>query len=241
MGSYIFFFTIILVASILQTSTGFGFSIMATPFLLLLFSPEEAVQITIILSLLISVSLIRKIRKEIDLVLLKRLTIGSIVGVPFGVAIFMTMNINTIKLGVSLILLLLTVLFICQFKIKATNTRDFIVGGISGILTTSIGMPGPPLLLYFTGTNAKKEKIRATTLAFFLVIYFISLITQIIFTGTNKLVWESSLYAIPVVCIGLYIGQILFTWISQKVFRIFTYVLLISTGVYLLLESLGVF
>lgn len=102
-------------------------------------------------------------------------------------------------------------------------------------------MPGPPLLLYFTGTNAKKEKIRATTLAFFLVIYFISLITQIIFTGTNKLVWESSLYAIPVVCIGLYIGQILFTWISQKVFRIFTYVLLISTGVYLLLESLGVF
>ncbi len=45
------FIIIILVASVLQTSTGFGFSILATPFLLLLFKPIEAIQINLILSL----------------------------------------------------------------------------------------------------------------------------------------------------------------------------------------------
>jgi len=136
-------------------------------------------------------------------------------------------------------LLILTLLLIFNFKVKPTQKKDFAVGGISGLLTTSIGMPGPPLLLYFTGTNTEKRKLRATTLAFYLFIYMISLITQIIFTGTVKMIWQSSLYAIPIVFLGLVIGQIIFKWINQKVFRIFTYILLSSTGIYLLLESLS--
>ncbi|MFT9849292.1 sulfite exporter TauE/SafE family protein [Aneurinibacillus sp. REN35] len=238
MGNEFIFICIILVASILQTSTGFGFSVMATPFLLLLFLPEEAVQINIILSLLISILLSIKIRKDINFMLLKRLTLGSLVGVPFGVLLFMTVNITSLKLGLGLLLLLLTLLLICNFKMKATQSRDFIVGGLSGILTTSIGMPGPPLLLYFTGTDTEKEKVRATTLAFFLFIYSISLLTQIFFTGTNKIVWESSLYALPIVFVGLFTGQMIFKWINQRVFRMFTYTLLICTGVYLVIESL---
>ncbi|PRT13773.1 hypothetical protein C6352_01560 [Bacillus thuringiensis] len=232
------FICIILVASILQASTGFGFSIMATPFLLMLFLPQEAIQINIILSLIISISLIWKIRMDVDFVLLKRFIFGSIVGVPFGILIFISVNINTFKLAVSILLLLLTLLLICNVKVRSTQSRDFIVGGLSGLLTTSIGMPGPPLLLYFTGTNTEKEKLRATTLAFYLFIYFISLVTQILFTGTNKTIWESSFYAIPIVFLGLFIGQIIFKWLNQRIFKIFTYILLSCTGMYLLIESL---
>ncbi|EOG8706714.1 sulfite exporter TauE/SafE family protein [Bacillus cereus] len=240
MNTIFMFICIILVASILQTSTGFGFSIMATPFLLMLFLPQEAIQINIILSFIISISLIWKIRMDIDCILLKRLIFGSIVGVPFGIIIiiFTSININTFKLAISILLLLLTLMLICNFKIQSTKSRDFIVGGLSGLLTTSIGMPGPPLLLYFTGTDTKKEKLRATTLAFYLFIYFISLLTQILFTGTNKTIWESSFYAIPIVFLGLYIGQIIFKWLNQRIFKIFTYILLSCTGIYLLIESL---
>lgn len=239
MGTELIFICIILVASVLQTSTGFGFSIMATPFLLMLFQPQEAIQINIILSLIISISLIWKIRTDIDFILLKRFTLASIVGVPFGILFFISININAFKLGVSILLLILTLLLICNFKVKSTQFRDYIVGGLSGLLTTSIGMPGPPLLLYFTGTDTEKGKLRATTLAFYLFIYFISLITQIIFTGTNKIIWESSLYAIPSVFLGLFIGQIIFKWLNQRIFRIFTYILLSCTGIFLLIESLS--
>ncbi|MBP2076550.1 sulfite exporter TauE/SafE family protein [Oceanobacillus polygoni] len=239
MGTIFLFITIILVASILQTSTGFGFSIMATPFLLMLFLPQEAIQINIILSLIISIALVYKIRKDIDVRIVKRFIIGSFAGIPVGVFIITTIeDMNVFKLGISVLILLLTVLLMLNFKVKPTPIRDFIVGGISGGLTTSVGMPGPPLLLYFTGTNTEKEKLRATTLAFYLFIYFVSLITQIIFMGTNKVIWESSLYAVPFVILGLFLGQLLFKWINQKVFRLFTYILLLFTGVFLLLESL---
>ena len=237
MGTALFFVGIIFVASILQTSTGFGFSIMATPFLLMIFMPNEAIQINIVLSLIISASLIWNIRRDIEVSLLKRVVLGSVVGVPFGVVILLTMNMDALKLGLGILLLVLTLLLMCNFKIKPTPFRDYVIGGLSGVLTTSIGMPGPPLLLYFTGTDTEKKKLRATTLAFYLFIYGISLISQIAFTGTNPIVWESSLYAIPIVVIGLFIGQMVFRRLNQQIFRVFTNILLIGTGAYLILGA----
>jgi uncharacterized membrane protein YfcA len=236
--SLFIFMCIIFIASILQTSTGFGFSIMATPFLLLLFQPNEAIQINLILSLMISLTLIWKIRKSIDFDLMKKFIAGSLAGVPIGIFIFTTIDdLITFKIVVSILLLVLTVLLVLKFRIKRTPFRDYLIGGVSGMLTTSIGMPGPPLLLYFAGTGTKKDVLRATTLAFYLFIYFISFSTQLMFTGTNRVIWESSLFAIPIVILGLLIGQVLFNWINQQIFTIFTYVLLSFTGLYLLIES----
>lgn len=235
------FILIILVASVLQTSTGFGFSILATPFLLLLFEPTEAIQINLILSLIISSALIMKIRRDIDFGILRRFLLGSVAGLPIGLIIFLLIDINRLKLGVSLVILVLTGMLILKFRINQNEKRDLLVGGLSGSFTTSIGMPGPPLLLYFSGTDTQKEKLRATTLAFYLFIYFFSLILQMIFAGTNKTVWVSCFWALPLVFLGLYLGQLLFTRINQQVFRIFTYIILIFTGLYLLIESLGFF
>lgn len=231
------FIIIIVIASILQTSTGFGFSILATPFLLLIFQPEEAIQINLLLSFIISCTLIISIRKDIDFNVLKRLVISSLIGLPFGMILFLLLDISKLKLVISLIIIILTIMLIFKFRISQTRGRDFIVGGFSGLLTTSIGMPGPPLLLYFTGTNAQKETIRATTLAFYLFIYFISLIIQVSFAGTTKTVWVSSGIALPLVIVGLYGGQLLFKRISQPLFRKITYIILLFTGIYMFIES----
>lgn len=237
MESFILFIFIILVASILQTSTGFGFSIVATPFLLLLFEPREAVQINLILSLVISCALIMKIRKDIDMEVLKRFILGSIAGLPIGISVFLLMDMTLLKLWVSIIILVLTLLLILRFRIAQTRSRDFNVGGFSGALTTSIGMPGPPILLYFSGTNTTKEKLRGTTLAFYLFVYFVSLVIQVIFAGTSREIWVSSLAGLPLVIVGLVLGQLLFKRINQRLFRLLTYVLLLFSGVYLLVQQ----
>lgn len=231
------FVLIIFIASILQTSTGFGFSILATPFLLLLFEPAEAIQINLILSLFISISLMGKISKDIDAGILKRLIIGSIVGLPLGIIVFLFINIQWLKLGIGILVLALTGMMMLQFRIHQTKGRDLGVGGMSGALTTGIGMPGPPLLLYFSGTDTEKAKLRGTTLAFYLFIYVISLLIQVIFAGTTKTVWVSSGIALPIAVLGMISGQLLFKWINQRVFKVFTYVILLFTGIYLLIDS----
>lgn len=233
----IVFIIIILFASVLQTSTGFGFSIMATPFLLLIFEAKEAIQINLLLSLVISLALIQKIRQDVDTEILKRFIIGSLPGLPIGILVFLLVNTSYLKMGIGIVILTLTFLLIFNFRLEKSNRRDMIVGSLSGALTTGIGMPGPPLLLYFSGTATDKERLRATTLAFYLYIYAVSLLIQVAFAGTSKTVWTSSIMALPLVAIGLYVGQLLFNHINQKTFRLFTYVILLFTGFYLLLQS----
>lgn len=214
----IIFFLIILFASILQTSSGFGFSIIATTLLLLLFSPQEAIHINILLSLVISFTLIWKVRQDVDFSLLKKIVIGSLIGAPFGSLIFSIVNITTFKFIIAITLIGLTILLIKNFSIQPTTKRDYGVGFFSGLLTTSIGMAGPPLLLYFAGTMKSKEVMRATTLAYYIFIYFIGLLFQLTMKGTSRIVWVNTLYALPILLMGLIAGQVIFNRLDQKLF-----------------------
>jgi uncharacterized protein len=229
---------IVLVASILQTSTGFGFSIMSMPFLLLLYQPQTAVQINLILSLLISVIMIFKVKQEVDKAILTRLLKGSVFGIPLGIGIYLYLNIDLVKVLVSLVIIFLTACLLLRIKIHQTERRDFFIGVISGLLTTSIGMPGPPLLLYFSGAGQGKTMIRNTTLAYYLCIYSVSLLIQIGIGGTNSEVLHSSLVSLLPLGIGILFGQWIFTRINQKTFQIITHFLLLFTGCYLLASSI---
>ncbi len=229
-----FFIVIVLFAAILQTSTGFGFSIMATPFLLLLFEPKEAIQINLILSLVISAALITRVKNDMDPSIIKRFIIGSVPGLVLGIVLFLMVSDLVLKVGIGIAVLLLTLLLTLQFRIRRSQGRDVVVGSLSGALTTGIGMPGPPLLLYFAGSETNKEKLRATTLMFYLYIYSISLLIQVIFAGTTKTVWQSSALALPLIVLGLYVGERLFAVIPQKAFQVLMYVLLVITGILLI-------
>ena len=237
MESWILSSIVVIVASMLQASTGFGFSIMATPFLLLVFPTHDAIQINIILSIIISLFMLPKIGNEIEKKLLSKLIKGSIVGLPIGIILYLFLDVRLLTLVISVIILVLTFLLILKVSIKQTKVKDFLSGGFSGLLTTSIGMPGPPLLLYFSGAGIKKEIIRSTTLAFYLLIYSISLTMQIIFGGTSKEIWITALSLIPVTICGIVIGQLLFTYINQRIFQLITYGILIFTGFYLFLDT----
>jgi len=228
---------IVLVASFLQASTGFGFSIIGTPFLLAIYPVHEAIQINIILSIFLSVFMILKIKNELDKILLQMLIKGSAIGMVGGIFIYLLIDVRWLKFSVGTLVLMLTVLLVLKFSIKRTNKKDIIVGGVSGLLTTSIGVPGPPLLLYFSSAKIDKYTLRSTTLAYYLFVYTGSLLMQIIFGGTSITIWKNSLTAIPALFAGILMGQLLINRISQRTFRVITCVILIFTGIYLIITS----
>ncbi|ARD48672.1 sulfite exporter TauE/SafE family protein [Sporosarcina sp. P33] len=228
---------IVLVASLLQSSTGFGFSIIGTPFLLLIYPVHTAVQINIILSIVLSAVMIVRIRREIEGGLLIRLIKGSVPGLVLGILVYLFMDIRLLKMSVGALILILTALLIFRLTLERTKQKDLIAGGVSGLLTTSIGVPGPPLLLYFSGSGIDKTTLRSTTLAYYLFVYSASLMMQLTFGGTAKEAWISSLCALPSLFAGVWMGQVLFKWISQRTFQVITYVILICTGVYLIVTS----
>ena len=229
---------IVLVASILQAGTGFGFSIMATPFLLLLFEPHDAIQLNIILSFLISVVMTFKIRNEVNKESLVRLIKGSLIGILPGLLLFIFLDVRPQKIFVSILILVSTALLVAKVNVKQSNSKELITGALSGLLTTSLGMPGPPLLIYFAGAKVDKSTLRSTTLAYFVFVYLVSLILQFSMYNISKGVWISTLWALPFTLLGIYLGQWLFARLNQQLFQMIIYGLLFFTGIYLLITTL---
>lgn len=116
--------------------------------------------------------------------------------------------------------------------------RELIVGALSGFLTTSIGMPGPPLLIYFAGAKVDKGTLRSTTLAYFVFIYLVSFLLQFSMHSMPGEVWVSALWAVPFVLLGMILGQWLFVRLNQQLFEKIIYALLFFTGIYLLFTTL---
>lgn len=133
----------------------------------MLFVPETAIQLNLVLSIIISLILLYKVKEDIHLPLVKRLFWGSLIGALLGVGLLYLVNEQFVKIAVGLLLLAVTFLLVRNVTVTQTSARDLSVGSLSGMLTSSIGMPGPPLIVYFASARMTKESIRATTLCFF--------------------------------------------------------------------------
>lgn len=229
---------IVVIAALLQACTGFGFSVLATPFLLLVYPVAEAIQINITLSILISVVMLPKVMGDIDRPLFKRLVLGSMIGAPLGITVYLFANPAYLKVGIGFTVLAFTGLILRKYRLARSPGRDRLAGGLSGVLTSGLGMPGPPLLLYFAGAGITPKVLRATTLGYFLFIYSISLGLQLATGPAAPGTMLIALSLTPATAVGIVAGQVLFSRISHGLFMGIAYGLLLLTGTYLVVATL---
>ncbi|MFP3920752.1 MAG: sulfite exporter TauE/SafE family protein [Dichotomicrobium sp.] len=221
-------------AALLQTATGFGFSLIATPLLLLVYEPQTAIQLNIILGIAVSLAVLPGAGRNAEGALLWRMALGALLGAPLGLAIFRYGEVALLKGIVAALALLLALLLALKFSFARTPGRDYGIGAVSGLLTTSIGVPGPPLMLYFSGGAFSKQAARATTLAFFLFAYGASLVFQVAGAGFADGVGAAALICLPLTLLGVLTGQLIFGFINQRIFVRLIWALLVATGLYLL-------
>ncbi len=229
---------IALFAALLQAATGFGFSLMATPLFLLVYEPETAIQLNIVLGAAISLVMLPYAIRDADAMLLRRLLVGALAGAPVGLVIYLYGNAGLLKGLVATVALALALLLAVKMRFTRTSARDYGIGAASGLLATSIGVPGPPLMLYFSGTVIAKESARATTLTFFLFVYTAVFAMQVAGDGLADGVGSAALICLPLTLVGVVIGQSVFRFISQQIFVILIWLLLVATGLYLLRTTL---
>lgn len=264
MFEWLYAVLVVLVAAALQTATGFGFAIMATPLLLAVFDLRDCIQINIFLGLIISAVMLPRVWRWVDYGLLLRLLAGGVVGIPAGVAVFLLFDVSTLKTIISLAII--TVILFLSRKNGEAETSDaseladsleqlmgraslasakraiadpkgrheLLVGVFAGALTSSIAMPGVALMLYYAAANTKKEVARSTTLAYHIVVCIVTILAMLIVGQLRQSAVEASLILIPATAIGIYAGHRCFVKIKQQTFRRIIYVVLIFTAVYLL-------
>ena len=247
MYEWLFAGAIVFTAAVLQSAVGFGFAVVATPLLLLVFDSRDVIQISMLLSASIALLLLPKIIKEVDAALLKRLFVGSLFGIPIGLFFFAYVSLNIIKLTVGIMVILIgAFLFFWGFKNGSSRptqqsgdkTAELSVGLLSGVLTAGIGMPGIPLSIYFNIQNTEKAVVRSTTLAFFIGVYTVTVIAQMLTVKFSTGAVTSALLLAPALLAGIVVGNILHYRINQRLFQLIINIVLLYTGISMVVKVL---
>lgn len=233
---------VIVLASATQALTGFGFPLVAVPFFILIFDPKWAVALSMVLSLFSLGALLYTIRHETDWQIVKQILLGALLGVPLGVYVFSIIDIIFLKLFVSITVVLMCIITLKNYVLPISDknrTLWFNLGGsLSGFLTATIGMPGPPIILILTNFDIEKNVYRATVVAYFFLIYCFTL-PLMFFSGViSREIFKIILYLIPFPIIGMFLGKILFNLVPNELFKKVVIGLLLTVAGYSIATSL---
>ncbi len=246
MGAWAALVLVSLAAGALQGATGFGYALLVIAFYLEILDSIAAVQLTIVLSLAISLFLVPGIRRGIAVRLLGRLLAGALLGLPIGMSLYRTADLPLMKFAVALLILGMAARLLFArapvgegLEIEDIRLRpvvDVAVGAVGGVLATSLGMPGPPILLYLTAIGAHRDVIRATTLAYLILAYVAALAIQGAVVGIAPEVWTQSAVLLPVAVAGAFIGLRIARHLGQAMFRRLVLWALVVAALYSLRE-----
>ena len=236
----------VLLAALLQAATGIGFGVIAGPIILMAMNDGSAIQVSILLSFLIAAVLAPMLFRKVDRVLLARFLLGTLLGLPVGIYVFLQVSVEVLKLlaGFSVLFMAVSASGLFAGPAGAEEGRrgrlvDYGVGLLSCAMCTSLAMPGPVAAARLSALARAKDTVRATVLVMFVFSYLAALAVQAGFAGVARETWVFTATLAPATLIGVFVGRMLATRISERVFRRLIVTVLAATSAGLLITSAG--
>lgn len=235
------FVIVVIAGAATQSIVGIGFGVIVGPTLLLTLGASGAIQVSTALSFLVAITIAPKVYKQVDTSLLGPLIMGALPGTLIGGAISVVLDHATLKILGALVVFAMAItatgiLNKVTGPSSSTKKQRISVGAISGVLNTTLAMPGPPIAAYAAWAGLNKEKIRATTLATFVLAYPIAFALQVITKGLSPAVETVALPLIVPTLVGAALGSVLSGHVPQRMFNNLIVIFLFGSGISLLLS-----
>lgn len=218
-----------MVAGVLQGAAGFGFGLIALPASMAITASMDAVPLVIVLNLAVCAGLAVKLRGDVHFRLVVRLAGGALAGLPIGLLVFEMADPDQATVAVAVIVLAFLVLLASSGRgseepgdeshVRFRGASAIGVGAMAGAMAVSLGMPGPPVVLYMSGLAVKKDMLRATAVCFFAASYLAALVAQVAVVGVATDVWIAGAALVPVGLGGAWLGDRASAHVNEEVFR----------------------
>jgi uncharacterized protein len=167
---------IVAMASCSQTISGFGFTLVSVPLLAIVMPPLQAVSLAILIST--PLAIIRSMRewKDVYWPSAKRLGLASLIGMPLGVAITSHLPDRPLRLVIGIAVAVAGAALATGFRIRSESPNvDLVAGFVSGVLATTTGTNGPPLVIAMHSRRIAPVIFRATLVVVYLFANVVSL------------------------------------------------------------------
>lgn len=190
---------IVAVGACVQGSIGFGWAMLAAPFIVLI-EPDFVPGPVILAGILLVILLTYRERRAIDTSGVKWMSLGSVPGIAGASVVLMIISSTAFTIMFSMLVLLAVALSATGLSVALSNRNIFISGLLSGFMGTMSSIGGPPVALLYQ--HARGDQLRGTLSAFFLICASMALIALGVvgWLGSDEL--KLALVLIPGLIIG---------------------------------------
>lgn len=224
---------VILMASLLKGMTGFGFALIAIPFLSIMYSVKVLVPAMAMFNLLSSIILLLKIREKISWYYFIPMFAASMGGIPLGIYMLDFLDEKVLRIIIGGILIIVSAKMLAGVSIakRFRNKPIVFAGFLSGILSGSVSLGGPPLVIAMNRKNYSKELFRgifawfSTFSSFFALAAFY--VRGLVPAGSLNM----ALYYSPLLLIGSSLGNRWASLINPEKFKRVVVIINVFTGV----------
>lgn len=219
-------------ASFAQSLSGFGFSLLAVPLMTLVVSPRDAVVVATVIGALSTTSQAYIDRAFVDAAIAKRLTLASFIGMPFGLTAFVLVSETGLRVVLGVVVFVSAVMLLRGFQLHDEKHRlDWVLGVVSGFLSTSTSTNGPPLVFVMQARRIDPAVFRATINTVFSLVNIVAVVLFAVAGKVNTQNLGGVLVAIPALFLALRIGYYFRKRITPEHFRsLVIFLMFLSAG-----------
>jgi uncharacterized membrane protein YfcA len=222
---------VVLCSTAVQSATGFGFSVVALPFLVVLLGVRDGVVVNLVLSMVANAVVTVHVRRDAVGSIVRPMLIGGVLGLVPGIVLFHALDLDLLRAGIAVIVTLVALLLLFRVHWRAQERRSLsaITGVFSGLLGGVAGLSGPPLTVYFASLDLGKVRHRATMSVYFTLLNFVLVPAHVFTAGSGRAVlW--SLVLLPAVPLGGWAGRWAFGRVNEIAFQRIVAVVVLAAG-----------
>ncbi len=236
---------IVLFGAFIRTVFGFGDALAAMPLLALIsFDVKTSTALIGVTGFLVSIPAAIKYRNSINWQVIRRLVIGSILGIPLGIGLVKFASASLVAKILGVFLIIYGVYnFATSFRARRvsgqldSNGWDYVFGMISGLLGSAYNSHGVAIAIYGTLKNWTANEFRGILQAHFMCVGVIVVTSQAASGFWSFEVVKLLLIAIPFLLILLPFAN----WINTKIDSVrmvkYVYAMLTMFGIMLLIKG----
>jgi uncharacterized protein len=211
-----------------QSATGMGFALVLTPALFAVLEPAEAVTAVLLLGALLCVLVLVESRR-VATYGLPRLLVPAVPGLALGLLAITALSKESLQVGVGVAV---AVAAAWQLRHRsAVRVPAAVAGFLSGALTTSISVNGPPLALWLESERVPPEVFRTTLAAAFLILDIAGVLAIVSSEGLDTIDLGVLGPLVASVVAGYALGAAAFRRLDPARFSTIVLVVVICTGI----------
>lgn len=222
-----------LVAGTVRGFAGFGTAMIYLPVAGQFLDPVSALTTLVVMDCLGPLPAIPRAARDADWSDLRRLTLAMILCLPLGVWLLLSVPAEVFRYSVSAVALVMLAILILGIRYTGRLSPPAVygVGGAGGVLGGAVGIPGPPVILFYMASPHPPSVIRATNMLylFFFDLAFVALL------GIQGLLTLEPIIIGLVLCVpivvGTLIGSALFRPGQERTYRAVAYVIIFISAV----------